>query len=123
MSGLGGQHRVDHGIVDYGLGTRSLRAFGIASVGVGRPSAGSLLMVSLLLSDQGHAGQLGLGRFLVTLSETLIPLSLGVVDHPVASFARIGDRPWDLAKRLVQRQIVADGTLECARNVGDPDRS
>ena len=121
VSGLGGQHRVNHRIVDCGLGTRSLRAFGIAAVGVGGSSDGSLLM-TLILDGCSHAGQLGLGRFLVTFSEALVPLSLGIINHPVASLARIGDRPWDLAERLVQRQIVTYGSLKRVRNVSNPDR-
>ena len=98
MSGLSSQHRIDHRIVDCVFGTRPLRAFGIASVGVGRSSNASLL-TSLFLS--GYTGQLGFGRLLISLPETLVALSLGIIDHPVASLARIGDRPWDLAERLV----------------------
>ena len=119
MSGLGGQHRVDHRIVDCVFRARSLRAFGIASVGVRGSSDGSLL--TSLFFCYGHASQLGLGRLLVTFSQTLVPLSLRIVDHPITSLPRIGDRPWDLAEGLVQRQVVANGALKRVRSISDPD--
>lgn len=99
VDGLGCQHGIDHRIVDRVVGTGPLRALGIASVGVGGSSGGTLL-TSLFF---GHAGQLGLGGLLVTFSEALVPLALRIVDHPVASLARIGDRPGNLTECLVQR--------------------
>lgn len=98
-----------------------MRTFGIAPVGVGRTSDGWLL-TSRFFRSYGHASQLSLGRLLVTLSEALVPLSLGIINHPVASLARIGDGPWNLAERLVQRQIVADGTLKRVHSVNNSDR-
>ena len=76
----------------------------------------------MFFGGYSHAGQLGLGRLLVTLSETLVPFSLGIIDHPVTSLSGVSDWPWDLTECLVQRQIVTDGTLERVRIVSHLDR-
>ena len=76
----------------------------------------------LFLRPDSYTGQLCLGRFLVAFSETLVPLPLGIINHPVASLAWIGDGPWDLTECLVQGQVVTNGTLERVRDVSYPDR-
>ena len=119
MYGLGGQCRIDHRIVDCILGTGSLRSFGIASVGIGRSSGSSLLRTGFFRS-YGHTSQLGLGRFLVAFSEAFVALPLGIINHPVASLAGIGDGPWDLAECFVQGQVVANRTLKRIRDVSIP---